>query len=79
MKLTLIATIVKIERTGSVSCSRLHGSFYWSGSVNLQDFSTELVQVHIVDRILSIRGRRVCDEGKATMFRFCWRCQRCMV
>ena len=54
--------------TRSVSGTWLYGGLEWTSDVYFDDPSVEFVEVHVVDRVLGIRGRGICDERKAAVF-----------
>lgn len=54
--------------TRSVSCTWLYGGLDLPSDVYLEDPSTEFIEVHVVNRVLGICRRGICDESKATVF-----------
>lgn len=59
--------ITKHGRTGSVA-KTLDGGLCMARQVDFQDPSLQLVQVHVVDRILGILRRGERDESESTVF-----------
>lgn len=62
---------LKNKHTSSVPCARLNGTFHWPSHVDFQNLATELIQVHVVYSILSIRRGGVSDEGETTVSGLC--------
>jgi hypothetical protein len=59
------------QRTGSVASGLLHEAFHRAGQVDLDDSPFQLVEIHVIDGILSVRCGAIGDESEAAMFRFC--------
>ena len=57
----------KLGRTCSVT-ETLNGGLGVTRQIDFQDLPLQLVQVHVVDRILGILRRAERDEGEPTVF-----------
>ena len=53
--------------TRPVSGTWLYGGLDWPSDVYFDNPSTELIEVHVIDRVLGICRRSICDERKAAM------------
>lgn len=54
--------------TRPVSGTWLYGSLEWPSDVYFDNPSTKFIEVHVVNRVLGICRRSICDERKAPMF-----------
>ena len=57
----------KLGRTCSVT-KTLNGGLGMTRQIDFQDLSLQLVQVHVIDRVLGILWRAERNEGESTMF-----------
>jgi len=61
----------KEKRTGSILL-RVHGCLHRARQIHFEHPPFQLVQIHVVDRVLCVARRAESDKGESAVFRGCW-------